>query len=142
MQLMDFARKVPEEVWAVFEPILPPVVWQGNGCPPYDNRVCLHAVVSVLVTGIGWRMLPAGFPSYKTVQRRLKVWLALDAFRTAWQQLAQQYDTLQGINWDEVVVDGSKKSAKKGGSKRGPALWIAAKAGRRSLSPVTPAPCR
>ena len=31
MQLTDFARKVPEEVWRRFEPILPPGVWGGNG---------------------------------------------------------------------------------------------------------------
>ena len=77
MQLTDFARKVPEDVWTLFAPLLPPVVWCGNGCPPYDNRACLHALLYVLVTGIGWRMLPPGFPSYKTVQRRLKVWLEL-----------------------------------------------------------------
>jgi transposase len=118
-------------VWALFAPILPPVVWCGNGCPPYDNRACLHAVLYVLVTGIGWRMLPPGFPSYKTVQRRLKVWLELDAFRTVWRQLAQRYEALQGINWDEVLLDGSKKPAKKGANKRGPAPWIAANAGRR-----------
>ena len=76
-------------------------------------------------------MLPPGFPSYKTVQRRLKVWLALDAFRTAWRQLAQRYEALQGINWDEVLLDGSKKPAKKGVSRRVPAPGIAANAGRR-----------
>jgi transposase len=131
MQLTDFARKVPDEVWTLFEPILPPVVWCGNGCPPYDNRECLHAVLYVLVTGIGWQMLPAGFPSYKTVQRRLKVWLQHDAFRRAWEHLAQRYETLQGINWDEVLLDGSKKPAKKGASRPAPAPWTAANAGRR-----------
>lgn len=131
MQLTDFARKVPEDVWMLFAPLLPPVVWCGNGCPPYDNRECLHAVLYVLVTGIGWRMLPPGFPSYKTVQRRLKVWLALNAFRQAWQQLAQRSEALPGINWDEVLLDGSKKPAKKGARNRVPAPWIAANAGRR-----------
>ena len=131
MQLTDFAREVPEDVWALFEPILPPVVWCGNGCPPYGNRECLHAVLYGLVTGMGWRMLPKGFPSYKTVQRRLKVWLGQDAFRRAWQQLAQRYETLQGINGDEVLLDGSKKPAKKGVSRPGPVPWIAANAGRR-----------
>ena len=142
MQLTDFARKVPEEVWTVFEPILPPVVWSGNGCPPYDNRACLHAVLYVLVTGIGWRMLPAGFPSYKTVQRRLKIWLAQDAFRRAWQQVTQRYEALQGVNWDEVLLDGSKKPAKKGANTQAPAPWIAANAGRHSTSRVTHGPCR
>jgi transposase len=133
MQLTDFARKVPDEVWALFEPILPPVVWCGNGCPPYDNRQCLHALLYVLVTGIGWRMLPPCFPSYKTVQRRLTLWLDLEAFRIAWRQLAQRYAALQGINWDEVLLDGSKKPAKKGANKRAPAPWIAANAGRRCI---------
>ena len=131
MHLTDFARKVPDDVWALFEPILPPVVWCGNGCPPYDNRECLHAVLYVLVTGMGWQMLPSGFPSYKTVQCRLTRWLQHDAFRRAWQQLAQRYETLQGINWDEVLLDGSKKPAKKGASKLAPAPWIAANVGRR-----------
>jgi transposase len=131
MHLTDFARTVPDDVWALFEPILPPVVWWGNGCPPYDNRECLHAVLYVLVTGIGWQMLPPGFPSYKTAQRRLKGWLQHDAFRQAWQQLAQRYETLRGINWDEVLLDGSKKPAKKGARRPAPAPWIAANAGRR-----------
>jgi len=130
MQLTDFARQVPDEVWRLFEPILPPVVWCGYGCPPYDNRECLHAVLYVLVTGIGWRMLPSGFPSYKTVQRRLTLWLELDAFRTAWRQLAQRYEALQGINWDEVLLDGSKKPAKKEASRLAPTPWIAASTGR------------
>ena len=85
----------------------------------------------VLVTGLGWQMLPSGFPSYKTVERRLTAWLQHDAFRRAWQQLAQRSDTLQGIKWDEVLLDGSKKPAKKGVSKRALASWIAANAGRR-----------
>jgi transposase len=129
--LTDFARKVPDDVWAFVEPMLPPVVWCGTGCPPYDNRECLPAVLSVLVTGMGWRRLPPGFPSYKTVQRRLTEWLQEDAFRRAWPQLAQRSEPLQGINWEEMLRDGSKKPAKKGASKRAPAPWLAANAGRR-----------
>jgi len=45
MQLTDFARKVPEDVGLLFAPILPPVVWWGNGCPPYDNRAWQQAVL-------------------------------------------------------------------------------------------------
>ena len=78
-------------------------------------------------------MWPRGFPSYKTAQRRLKVWLAQDAFQRAWQQLAQRYEILQGINGDEVLLDGSKKPAKKGASRRGRAPWIAANAAPRSI---------
>jgi transposase len=69
----------------------------------------LHAVFSVLVSGIAWRMLPTGFPAYKTVQRRLHVWLQREAFRVAWQQLASRDEALQGSNWDQLLLDGSKK---------------------------------
>ena len=118
MQLTDFVRGVPDDIWAVFEPILPAVVWQGNGRKPYSSRQCLHALLYVLAAGIAWEMMPPCFPSYKTVQRRLKAWLQRDLFRQAWQQLAQRYEQLNGINWDQVLLDGSKKPSKKGVKKR------------------------
>jgi len=119
MQLTDFARRLPDEVWTLFEPLLPARIWCGNGRPPASNQACLHAVFYLLITGIAWRMLPVGFPSYKTVQRRLKLWLQRDTFRQAWQQLAQRYERLQGINWDQILLDGSKKPAKKGANRQG-----------------------
>jgi transposase len=125
MQLTDFVDGVPDDVWAVFEPVLPPVVYKGVGRPPKGNRECLHALLYLLATGIGWEFLPKPFPSYKTVQRRLTRWLALDCFHTAWAQLAQRYVRLHGINWDQVLLDGSKKPSKKGVRTRGRLPWIA-----------------
>ena len=119
MQLTDFVADVPDDVWAVFEPILPKVVWKGVGRKPRSNRECLHALLYVLVAGIGWGFLPKSFPSYKTVQRRLRRWLALDCFHTAWRRLAQRYVRLHGVNWDQVLLDGSKKPSKKGARTRG-----------------------
>jgi transposase len=114
MKLTDFVRGVPDDVWAVFEPILPAVVYKGNGRKPRGNRECLHGLFYLLISGVGWEMLPACFPSYKTVQRRLKLWLELGCFHTAWAQLAGRYERLRGVNWDKVLLDGSKKPAKKG----------------------------
>lgn len=42
MKLTDFVANIPEDVWAVFEPILPPVVWKDVGCKPKSNRACLR----------------------------------------------------------------------------------------------------
>ncbi len=131
MKLTDFVRDVPNDVWAVFEPILPPAVWKGNGRKPKSNRECLHALLYVLVSGIAWEMLPVCFPSYKTVQRRLKRWLNLDVFHTAWKQLAQRYEQLHGINWDQILLDGSKKPSKKGVKRRGLRPSIAPSAAQR-----------
>jgi len=121
MQLTDFVRGVPDDLWAVFEPALPQVVWQGNGRKPWGNRACLHALLYVLAAGIGWEYLPPCFPSYKTVQRRLRVWLAQDLFRQAWARLAERYQQLHGINWDQILLDGSKKPSKKGARTLAPA---------------------
>lgn len=115
MELSDFARRLPDEVWAVFEPILPAVTWCGNGRPPASNRDCLHGLLYVLVSGVGWKMVPSGFPCGKTIQARLKGWLKRDCFRTAWEHLAERYARLRGINWDKVLIDGSKHKALKGG---------------------------
>ena len=128
MQLTDFVRGVPDDVWAVFEPILPPVVWKGNGRKPKENRECPHALLYLLIAGIGWELMPPGFPSAKTVRRRLKTWLARDCFHTAWAQLAQRYVRLHGINWDQVLLDGSKKPSKKGAKTPGRLRWIAVSA--------------
>ena len=125
MKLSDFVADVPDDVWAVFEPILPPRPWKGLGCKPYSNRECLHALLYVLIAGIGWDFLPKGFPSAKTVRRRLERWLALDCFRAAWAQLARRYVRLHGVNGDQVLLDGSKKPSKKGAKTPGRLPWIA-----------------
>ena len=132
MQLTDLARRLPDDIWAIFEPILPAKVWSGNGRPPCGNRECLHALLYVLASGIGWEFLPWCFPSYKTVQRRLKDWLREDAFLTAWSQLARRYEQLHGINWDQILLDGSKKSSEKGAKRRGRVRSIAASRALRS----------
>lgn len=126
MRLKDLARGLPDDIWAVFEPILPAKVWFGNGRPPCGNRACLHARLYVLASGISWDFLPWCFPSAKTVQRRLKDWLREDAFLRAWRQLAERYERLHGINWDQVLLDGSKQPSRKGGRRRGRVRSIAA----------------
>jgi transposase len=120
MVLSDLARHLPDQVWNSFEPVLPPVVWCGNGRPPYGNRECLHGLLYVLISGIGWDFVPPCFPCGKTIQSRLKLWLEQDSFRTAWQMLAEKYERLRGINWDKVLIDGSKHKAQKGGPVRVP----------------------
>ncbi len=129
MKLRDIARRLPQEIWDLFEPILPPVIWCGVGRPPYSNQICLHGVLYVLVTGMGWEYVPPNFPCGKTLQSRFTRWLECDAFLTAWQQLAERYELLHGVNWDKIFLDGSKKPAKKGGPATGPSPVDRAKCG-------------
>ena len=137
MPLKDMAQHLPEEIWALFEPILPARIGCGNGRPPKSNRDCFHALLYVLVTGIPWELPPAGFPSDKTVQRRLTVWLALDVFHQAWRRLGERYQTPHGINGDQVLLDGAKKPAKKEANKPGLPRWIRPNAGLPCRSHAT-----
>jgi transposase len=128
----SLARRLPDEVWASFEPVLPPRVWCGNGRPPCDNRDCLHAVIYVGMTGISWKMLPPCFPRYKTVRSRLGQWLELDAFNRVWAGCVARYELLRGINFDQLSIDGSRKAAKKGEKQPVPARLIEESAAPRS----------
>jgi len=90
MRLSDIARRLPEDIWALFEPILPKVVYQGTGRYPASNHACFHGLLYVLITGIGWDYVPRGFPCGKTIQSRLRQWLTLDCFLLVWAELAQR----------------------------------------------------
>jgi len=129
MKLAKLALRMPDEVWALFEPILPPVVYAGTGRKPCSNHACLQGLLYVLITGIGWEYVPPCFPCADTIQERLRLWLQRDCFHTAWQQLAQRYQQLHGINWDKVLLDGSKKPAKRGGEDTGPSPVDRSKSG-------------
>jgi transposase len=129
MNLAKLALRMPDEVWALFEPILPPVVYSGTGRKPCRNHACLQGLLYVLITGIGWDFVPPCFPCADTIQQRLRLWLQHDCFHQAWQQMAQRYQQLHGINWDKILVDGSKKPAKKGGEDTGPSPVDRSKSG-------------
>lgn len=65
MRLQTIARRLPDEVWTAFEPVLPPVVWKGEGRPSASNHACRHGLLYVLVIGIRWEYVPPCFPSVR-----------------------------------------------------------------------------
>src|SRR3712207_8951233 len=54
---------VPDGLWAIVEPLLPPQRErpQGGGTRYVDDRAVFTAIVYVLTTGCAWRHLPAEF---------------------------------------------------------------------------------
>ena len=133
-KLSDLARRrLPDEVWRTFEPVLPPAVWCGNGRPPADNRACLHGILYVLVSGVGRDLGTACFPCGKTLKGRLRRWLARTGLlpcRLGTTGRAR-YESRRGVNWDKVLLDGAKHKAPKGGRRPAPAPSTAASAARR-----------
>src|SRR3712207_5557235 len=71
---------LPDDLWAVVEPLLPPVRRPGpkGGRPPVENRPALTGILFVLKTGLRWEDLPRelGCGSGMTCWRRLRDWQA------------------------------------------------------------------
>jgi transposase len=122
---------VPDELWALVEPILPkhPPSPKG-GKPRKPDRVCLTGILFVLKTGIPWEDFP-----HEMGCCGMTVWNRLDEWREAgvWDALHRLLlDELRGadhIDFDRVVVDSSSVRAVHGGKKRAPAPSTAARPG-------------
>jgi transposase len=98
---------VPDELWALVEPILPkhPYV-PGVGKPRVPDRVCLTGILFVLKTGIPWEDFPQEMGCCG-----MTLWNRLDEWRRAgvWERLHQiLLDKLRGaeqIDFSRVVVE-------------------------------------
>jgi transposase len=77
-------RLVPDGLWELAEPLLPPfaVRRQGGGRAPVDQRAVFTAVVYVLTSGCAWRQVPPWFEvSPATAHRRFVAWSEADVWR-------------------------------------------------------------
>ena len=70
-------RLVPDELWALVEPLIPGFGArpQGGGTAPVDDRAVFTAIVFVLTNGCSWRLLPPSFGvTVPTAHRRFSEW--------------------------------------------------------------------
>jgi transposase len=68
---------VPDELWTIIDPLLPPEPPKPNGGRPrVPDRATFAGLIYVLKSGIPWGMLPKelGFGSGVTCWRRLRDW--------------------------------------------------------------------
>jgi transposase len=120
---------VPDELWALVEPILPkhPYVL-GIGKPRVSDRICLTGILFLLKTGIPWEDFPQEMGCCG-----MTLWNPLDEWRKAgvWEQLHRLLlDQLRGadqIDFCRVIVDSSSVRALHGGKKQAQVPWIAEK---------------
>ena len=101
-------RLVPDNAWAVVEPLIPRFAArpQGGGRAPVDDRTVFTAIVYVLITGSSWRSLPRSFGiTVPTAHRRFTEWTKAGL----WQRLhraAQDEVGCEGlIDWSRTVLD-------------------------------------
>jgi len=134
---------VPDELWALVEPLLPKHPYMpGVGKPRVPDRVCLTGIIFVLKTGLPWEDFPQEMGCCG-----MTLWNRLDEWREAgvWNQLHRLLlDKLRGadeIDFSRVITDSASVRAVHGGKKQDRAPWIAAKAARNTTLPSMPEAC-
>lgn len=119
----DDGWRVPDELWAKMQPLLPPRPAHPLGChnPRTPDRRAMDAIFLVLRTGMQWRALKATrLCGPSSAYRRYREWLAAGVFQEFWRQGLLMYDALVGIAWEWLAADGAQGKAPLGGEKNGP----------------------
>ncbi|ATB32309.1 transposase [Melittangium boletus DSM 14713] len=119
----DDGWRLPDELWAKMQPLLPPRPPHPLGChnPRVPDRQAMDAILLVLRTALPWDALKATdicHPS--SAYRRFREWLAAGVFREFWRQGLHAYAALVGIDLEWLALDGAMAKAPLGGEKTGP----------------------
>lgn len=114
----DLSRRlVPDELWALAEPLIPQFALrpQGGGTAPVDDRAVFTAIVFVLTSGCAWRHLPPSFGvTVPTAHRRFTEWTTAGFWPRLHRAVLDELDSHGLIDWSRAVLDGASVRAKKG----------------------------
>src|SRR3712207_5674505 len=111
------APLVPDELWSILEPLLPPEPPEPKGGrPPVPNRAALAGILFVLRSGLPWEMLPAemGCGSGVTCWRRLRDWQQAGVWDRLHRGLLCRLREADRIDWSRACVDSASVPAKRG----------------------------
>jgi transposase len=101
----DDGWRIPDELWARMEPLLPsrPEHPLGGHNPRVPDRSAMDAILLVLRTGMQWHALKTtGICHPSSAYRRFREWLAAGVFHHLGQLELTAYEKLVGIDWKEA----------------------------------------
>jgi transposase len=113
---------VPDDLWTIVEPLLPPEPAKPKGGRPrVPDRACLTGIVFVLKTGIPWESLPQelGCGSGMTCWRRLRDWQDAGVWDRLHRTLLDRLGDADRIDWERACVDSASIPAKRGAIRPG-----------------------
>jgi transposase len=133
----DDGWRLPDEMWAKMEPLLPPRKPHplGGHNPRISDGVAMNAILLVLRTGMQWNALNgSGICSSSSAHRRFSEWRDAGVFERFWREGLLECDRIKGIDWAWLSLDGAMTKAPLGGGKTGPNPTDRGKGGvKRSL---------
>lgn len=119
---VDDQWRIPDPLWERIVPLLPPRKPHPLGChhPRVEDRRAMDAIFFVLRTGCPWGALNAtGICSHSSAHRRFQEWVAAGVFARVWAAGLEEYDRLEGIDWQWLAMDGAMTKAPLGGESTG-----------------------
>ncbi|MBP2297033.1 transposase [Azospirillum rugosum] len=135
------APLVPDALWAIIEPLIPPEPPKPKGGRPrLDDRAALTGILFVLRTGIPWELLPVemGCGSGMTCWRRLHEWHQAGVWERLHRVLLDRLGYANAINWDRAAVDSASVPAKRGARRPARTRRIAASRAPNATSSLMP----
>jgi transposase len=127
---------VPDELWEMIEPLLPPETPKPNGGRPrVPDRACLTGIIFVLKTGVPWEYLPQelGCGSGMTCWRRLRDWQDAGVWERLHRKLLDRLGDADRIDWERACLDSASIPAKKGAARPGRIRRIARNRARNAM---------
>src|SRR5919206_227044 len=99
---------VPDALWGIVSPLLPPERPKPKGGHPRTpDRKCLAGILFVLRTGIGWEDLPQelGCGCGMTCWRRLRDWAEAGVWERLHRKLLDTLGAADQIDWGRASLD-------------------------------------
>src|SRR5918995_4118884 len=131
---------VPDDLWAVVEPLLPPARPRPKGGrPPISDRAALAGIVFVLKSGLPWEMLPAemGCGSGMSCWRRLRDWQEAGVWAALHRVFLERLHGAGQLDWSRASLDSASVPAKRGARPPGRTRPTAASRARSGTSSWT-----
>src|SRR5699024_4714670 len=100
---------IMDPLWSQFEALIPPVVDDHPlGChrPRISDRVVFDKLVQVLVLGASYETISDTTCSATTIRRRRDAWIAADIFTDLEQICLEAIDRFEGLDLENLCVDG------------------------------------
>jgi transposase len=102
------AWRLPDRLWAMMEPLLPPRPGRPRGGrPPVPARRAMEAIWFVMRTGCPWRALNATtLCSSATAERRFREWKEAGVFERLHRASLDAAHAAGAVDWGFLAVDG------------------------------------
>lgn len=84
-----------------------------------DLRQVSSGIFYVLVIGCQWKAMPREFHSRSAIHAYFQEWVARDVFAKLRRFALDEYDQLEGIDWEWQSLHGAQTKAPLGGDKSG-----------------------